>query len=298
MRMALRTSLNVRLVLVGTAIGLAAIVNVALMIAGVRALLFAPAPADWVGFEAIAERVRQGLDPYADPAHAFRWSPLAAYALGPITDLGLPAWRLGSFLALLTLPRRILVLALATFPFWIDIALASNLTVSFVLAWHARTNAAAALGFAAVAFLVPRPLYVPMLAWLWLRRGRLRLPLLVLMAVAVAGAWATGWIEEWIAVLLTTNDSEMNNTNNLAPSAAIGLWWAFVAWPLAFLAFRRGWVGLASILASPYWLAYYWIFPLLDARHLAFRKAVGARVRAVRQRGSPRPQPREDSRPG
>jgi hypothetical protein len=157
------------------------------------------------------------------------------------------------------------VLLLLTAPFWLDVALGNNLVFSFVLAWHARSSRAAALAFVAFAFLVPRPLYVPLLVWIWLAHPRWRVPIGAVALLSLVGAFATGWADEWLRVLATTSESEAANVNNFAPSAFLGVLWVVLAWPLAVIAYRRGWIGLSSVLASPYWLPYYFVFLILDA---------------------------------
>lgn len=47
--------------------------------------------------------------------------------------------------------------------------------------------------------------------------------------------------------------------------------------PLAVIAFRRGYIGVASLLANPYWLPYYLLLPILD---LTGHRATRPRTRA------------------
>ena len=60
--------------------------------------------------------------------------------------------------------------------------------------------------------------------------------------------------------------SEVQNPLNLSPSQLIGWAWAPVGIVLAILVARRERIGIASILASPYFLPPYGLMALLDLR--------------------------------
>jgi hypothetical protein len=235
------------------------------MIAAWHGLLFgAETRPDWQGLVDAANRIASGADPYIGQTFAFRWSPLAAWLLVPAVAAGLFAWQVLHVAALALLPRRLIIAGLACFAFWADLAMGNAVTFGFAFAYLALTGRrSGVLAFTVYALLVPRPLYIPILLWLWLRDRQHR-RLMFGIAVAVAGLTvATGYAWTWLDILLTSGQ-DIANTTNMAPSRIIGYAWV----PLGVLgsvwAFRRGWLGLASLLASPYWLPYYFLMVLLD----------------------------------
>lgn len=83
-------------------------------------------PTDWGIFESAAESIVAGTDPYVelDPtAHlAFRWSPIAAFLLVPITRLPFALGALLHAAALTLLPeRRVALLVAVSWPFALDL---------------------------------------------------------------------------------------------------------------------------------------------------------------------------------
>jgi len=254
-----------RRVAIRTAVGIALVANAVLMISAWHGLLFgAPIPPDWQGLVDAANRIASGADPYIGQTYGFRWSPLAAWLLVPVVAAGLFVWQLLHVAALALLPRRLVIAALACFAFWVDLAMGNVVVFGFALAYVALSGRrSGVLAFTVFALLVPRPLYIPILLWLWLREPENR-RLMLGVAVVVAGlTLATGYAWSWLDVLLGSGH-DIVNASNMAPSKLIGYAWVPLGVLGAVWAFRRGWLGLASLLASPYWLPYYFLIVLLD----------------------------------
>lgn len=174
-------------------------------------------------------------------------------------------WRLlhvAAALALPTWPMRLVTLV--SWPFWSDVEAGKVLV--FVLlagAWALRGYRAAIGAFLVMAILMPRPLMLPIVAWLLWQHPGSRVPFLGIFVVHALAVWATGWSEEWVGVLLESTD-EVASALRVGPSRFIGIAWAVVALPMAAWLTWRGRLGFASLLAAPYWLPYYLIMPVLE----------------------------------
>ena len=239
-------------------------VNVIAVAGLINASLHQSVPNDWVQLKMAADRISTGISPYTiEPPWTFRWSPVAAWILVPLTAVGPIPWMVAQFASLLALPRRIALLALVTVPFWADVYEGNILTFSFVLAVLAlRGSRLASLAFIGLAILVPRPLMVPVVVWLLWKRPDLRTPTAVIFAIhAVLVAFA-GYGTQWLQRLVTSGDEIA--LHNAGPSALIGVWWIPIGLALAVFFTWRGRLGLASLAASPYLILYYWLFGLLE----------------------------------
>jgi hypothetical protein len=240
------------------------VANFVLLAIAWRGILFAPPPPDWQGLVDAATRISQGQDPYAYQEFAFRWSPLAAWLLVPFAAAGLVVWQALHVAALAALPRKLAVLALACFAFWVDVGMGNVVVFGFVLAYLAMSRGRGfVIAFTVFALLLPRPLYVPLLVYLFMTRTQDRRAMVATAVVVAALTIATGWLPSWLTVLAASG-GDIANATNMAPSRLVGLAWLPIAWLIAFAAYRRGKVGLASLFASPYWLPYYFLMPLLD----------------------------------
>ncbi len=204
------------------------------------------------------------MDPYVGQTYAFRWSPLAAWILVPFAAAGLQVWQLLHVAVLFLLPRGMILVSIACFALWVDVAMGNVVTFGFVLAFLAMSGKRwGVLGFTVFALLVPRPLYIPLLIWLWLYNPDQRRGMVTAAAVIGVLTLATGYGASWLDMLLAST-GDIANSTNMAPSAVIGYAWIPLGIAASALAFRRGWIGLASLLASPYWLPYYFQMVLLD----------------------------------
>ena len=233
----------------------------------VNATLHRAEPNDWVQFRFAAERISSGVSPYTiAPPWTFRWSPVAAWILLPLTALGPIAWLLAQFASLLALPRRVALLALLTVPFWADVFEGNIMTFAVVLAVVAlgggRGCRIASLAYIGLVLLVPRPLMVPVAIWLLWKRPQLRLPALGLFTVHAVLVLIAGYGDQWLQRLATSSDEIA--LHNAGPSAIIGFWWIPIGLVLGAYLLWRGRVGLASLAVSPYLILYYWIYILLE----------------------------------
>lgn len=188
---------------------------------------------------------------------AYRYSPVFAYLFAPFAILGSTAWMFLHVGALLALPLRIAKVFPFLWPFWWDVGVGSNLIFVVVLSYHAlkgRTWAIAAV--LALSLLAPRPLMLPVVAWLLWQHPRTQLPFISGAIASVGLAYGTGHLASWVDILRSSG-SEVFMAFNVGPSAVIGGWWPLIGIPLALILTRRGHLGLASLMASPYWIPYY-----------------------------------------
>jgi hypothetical protein len=226
--------------------------------------------ADWSIFLEAARRAREGGELYAvEDDYAFRYSPLVAYAFAGIGVIGSLAWRALHVVAVASLVARDRLLAIVTllsWPFWFDVEAGNVMTFVFVAAAWALHGSSWGIGaFLALTILVPRPLMLPLAAWLLWRHPRTRIPFVVALVAHAVAALATGWGTAWLAALLDSS-AEVGSALNFGPSRVIGLAWVPIGLALAALLARRGRLGLASLAISPYWLPYYFLMPLLELR--------------------------------
>jgi hypothetical protein len=227
--------------------------------------------ADWASFVEAGRRITTGGEVYAvEPDYAFRYSPLLAYAFVVLAPMGVLAWRLlhaAALVVMVAADRRlwpVAVVALVSWPFWFDVEAGNLLTFVVVSgALALRGNRAGIAAFLVLALLVPRPLMLPLLAWLLWQEPEWRLPfagMAVLVAIATA---LTGLGGAWVTALVASTD-EMTSVLNFGPSRAIGAAWIPIGLALAaFLTWRRR-IGLASLAASPYWFPYYFLVLLWE----------------------------------
>jgi hypothetical protein len=256
-----RNPLRAALMVLG---GLVAAVSV---LFSIRTVIFmADVPFDWAIFVEAAERVTEGgLYEDGDPRYSYVYSPVLAYALGWLAPLGPVAWRLLHVVAALALPTWPLrVLVLIAWPFWHDVD-TGNLVVFVLLpaAWAMRGNRPAGYAFLALTLLVPRPLMLPLAAWLLWTDARYRIPFAAMFAVHAIAVFASGWGAEWVAQLLAAGNA-IQSAHNVSPSRFIGLWWLLIGVPIAAWLTMRGRIGLASLAISPYLLPQYLLMGALE----------------------------------
>jgi hypothetical protein len=184
---------------------------------------------------------------------------------GIIAPLGLLAWRLAHLAALAFLRDwRLVVLAMISYPFWFDVETGNLLTFVAVAGVAALRGSTIGTGiYLALFLLVPRPLALPLAAWLLWKRPGWRIPFAAMFVVQVTVVAALGLAGPWMGALLGSS-SEFHADLNLGPTAVIGAWWLVAAVPLAIWLTWRGRLGLASMAASPYWLPYYFLMLLLE----------------------------------
>lgn len=218
---------------------------------------------DWAQHRVAGERIASGASPYfIEDWYRFRWSPVAAWIMVPITALGPGAWAAAQIASLFTLPRWLALATLLAFPFWADVQAGNILAFTFVAGFHAlRGNRWAGAAFVAMALFVPRPLVLPLLAWLAWQRPPWRIPIVVAAAVSLGAAVVSGYHAEWLAMLLATGGEETHRFGaQILP-----------AWPLTGIAIAGlltvlGYPAAAGFALQPYWLPYYGVLLLLEVR--------------------------------
>ena len=199
--------------------------------------------------------------------HTWRYSPLALPVLIPIIWAG-PLALVGlhiAALALLARLGRVMFYAIAFSAFtWVDIAVGNMFTFVVVAAAFAlRGSRYGVLAYLALTVLMPRPVQLPLLAWLVWTRPDARWPLVAMVGVSIAASGALGLLEPWVGAL-TGSVSEVFAPYSFGLSAIIGEWWFVLGVPLAILLTRLRWPALAGLMLSPYLLPQYLALAVVD----------------------------------
>lgn len=217
-------------------------------------------------------------DPYA--VGGFRWSPPAAWIwVAAVLPLGLPLWQALHLVALALLRDwRVIGLGLLSWAFWQDLANGNVMTFVVVSAWWAlRGSRVGTAAFLVLCVLVPRPLMLPVLVWLLVRRPGTR-PWFALLVLSVVGlSVATGQMGGWAERLVATGQNELSSIWNIGPSKLIGAFWIPIGVTLAAALAWRGWLGMASIVIAPYLFPYYMLMGLIDVPRLLAGRASSTR---------------------
>ena len=226
---------------------------------GVRYLLLLPH--DWVALTTLTARVGttelylRGGEPTW-----FVWSPIAALLLAHVfIPLGYAFW-LGLHLASLVIIRnwRVAVLALLSVPFWADTIGGNTFVFVFAAGVAALSGSRwGAIGYLALCCLVPRPVQLPLALWLLWKRPDVRLPFAAMVSVTLAVALATGYLGDWLGVLIAIGRTNDVHFANLSPTKLIGVAWLAIGIPLSAWLTLKGYVGLAGLAISPYILPAY-----------------------------------------
>jgi hypothetical protein len=262
-----RPTRSVRFVLIAVAAGLLGAVNLYLAARSIG-LVASGAPAvDWEQYVEASRRVATGGDLYAvTDTYAYHYSPLLAALFGLLAPLGTLGWRALHVVAALALPSwPMRVIALLSWPFWYDVE-TGNVMIFVVLAgaWALAGSRWAAGIFFVLAILIPRPLMLPLVAWLLWRQPEWRVPVVAAFALHALAVVALGWGGEWLSALVAAG-GDVAIPSNVGPSRFIGtLPWVLIGLPLAAFLTWKGRIGFASLAASPYWLPYYLLMPLLE----------------------------------
>jgi hypothetical protein len=254
-------------------------------------------PVDFGYYQSAVSRFASGESLYVTTGgDSFNYNPLAAYVLAIIVPFGYPVWVAIHVVAAMLSPRPVGLVLLVTFPWWWDAALGNVVVVVFVFAaWAVRGHGWAIAATLFLALLIPRPLMLPVVAWLLWKFPKWR-PRFVLIAVLTGvSTLLTGEGAAWLAGILRTG-GDVNHYWNLSPSRFIGIAWIPFGAVLGILLARRGFVGLAALAISPYLLPYYAMFALLDIGRRpddpARMTLAGPISGAAHDRGPPRPSAR------
>jgi hypothetical protein len=242
------------------------IVNAVLVAVTLAAFFLADPGVDWQTYVVGSHRVfGTGLYDWQLGSLTFRYSPVAAYAFAVIAPIGFVGWLILHFAALATLPRRLALFTVISFPFWSDVYNGNLMTFVYVAA--ATALAGSEIGtilFFAFTLLAPRPLMFPITIWLLWRRPRWRPWFVGMFAGHAALVLATGEGPAWIHKLLATGGEDISTVRDWGPVNIIGPWWFLLGLLAAAWLLWRGRLGLASLAASPYWLAPYLLMALLE----------------------------------
>lgn len=220
-----------------------------------RSLMFLPN--DWQVWTWLPGWIESGRL-YA-PEHWIVWSPPAMWFMAfVVVPLGYAAWWAAHLLALLTLPRVVAVLTVVSVPFWMDAMNGQTIVFQFVTGYLAlRGSRAGTVAFLALAVLIPRPLVVPLTAWLLWREPWTRLPFMGMGLGVVGAAALSGDLLPWIGNMLAIGRDNSDHFANLSPTRIIGAAWLVVGVPLAGVLTYYGRVGWAGLALSPYLLPNY-----------------------------------------
>jgi hypothetical protein len=240
--------------------------NFVLLAITIRGFFVGGAGYDWLIYLEAGRRVLSGELFEWSGAYAWSYSPLLAYGFAFLAPIGIAGWSLLHFGALAFLPaRRLAVLGLISWPFWVDLYNGNTMTFVFVAAAAALGGSSVGtFAYLGLCALMPRPLMLPLLVWILWRRPAWRLRFVLVAIVSLAGAFATGFLPSWVGALLGVGDAVAVSSRDIGPSAVIGPAWVAVGALLAAILTVRGRLGWASLAASPYWLPQYLLMLLLE----------------------------------
>lgn len=232
---------------------------------------------DWMIVTNAGERIAAGLNPYAtlvDATHsAFRWSPVAAWLFWVLSPLGALGWAALHLLALAAFRSwRLALVAGVSWPFIVDLLGGNAMIFVVVIAYWALRGKPWAIGaFLVVTLLIPRPLMLPLAAWLLWHHPEWRSRAVAIFAVHAVAVLLVGWGPEWIARLVDS-PADIGSDFNVGPSRFIGSWWLLAGIPLGVWLTVRGRIGLAGLSVSPYVLPYYLLMAVLELVPMRLRR--------------------------
>ncbi len=243
--------------------------NVVLVVITIYGFFVSDAGYDWAIYVEAGRRALSGGLYEWEGIYAWSYSPLMAYAFSVLAPIGFAGWSALHVAALAALRDwRLAAITVLSWPFWADVYNGNTMVFVFVAAVAAmRRSTSGTAAYVGLALLMPRPVMLPVLAWILWKQPRWRLYFPV-VAVAYAGlVLATGQGFAWLETLTTVSDAVAVSSRDIGPSALIGGWWALIGAILAVVLTLYGRVGLASLAASPYWLPQYLIMTLLELVH-------------------------------
>lgn len=235
--------------------------NVVLLLYTVPAV---PVPDDWRLWSRMPSAIAEGSIYLREGGLPFVWSPLMAPVMAVVVAVGFWPWAL-AHVAVIGLLRdwRLIALVLLSAGFWTDVASANTFTFIFVAGVLAiRGNRWASIAYLALFLLMPRPVQLPLAAWIVWKMPELRWPAFALFAIHLAAVLITGYAQEWLLAMVLYGYSP---AWNVGPTAIFGMGWFLVGAPLAgalTLAGRVGWAGLAI---TPYLIPIYLLMALLPS---------------------------------
>ncbi|HEX7069427.1 MAG TPA: hypothetical protein VF190_01425 [Rhodothermales bacterium] len=223
---------------------------------------------DWDIMVEAGRKIVAGEDPYFAPVGisdgTWRYSPLLAYAFAVVEPIGKVGWLIVPF-AMLALLRdwRLIAVFLVSAPFWWDVESGlSFIEIPLAALVALRGSRSAALALVAMAVLMPRPMMLPLVGWFLWQRPYLRLPGAIIALALTAGAFLTGWGDEWIKAMLSVA-SASSESGQIRLTTLLGPFWLVMPALAAWLTWR-GQIGLAALAISPYWTPTYPMLLVLD----------------------------------
>jgi hypothetical protein len=260
-----------------TALVTANLVLVAITFAG---FFVSDAGYDWLIYREAGERAISGGLYDWEGIYAWSYSPPLAYVFTLLAPIGFAGWSILHAVALLALrDKRIIAITAVSWPFWVDLYNGNTMTFVFVAAVAATRGSTIGSGaYLSLALLMPRPLMLPLLAWILWKQPPWRLYFPAMVGVFAVVVLLTGQLGPWIQTLTGVGEAVAASSRDLGPGALIGWWWLPMGAVLAVVLTYFGRVGLASVAASPYWLPHYLLMTLLE---LANPARAGAPRRAA-----------------
>ena len=246
-----------------TAIVTANLVLVAITIYG----SFVSSPGyDWSIYVEAGRRVLNGGLYRWEGNYAWSYSPLLAYIFAVLTPIGLIGWSLLHVAAIGILRDRWLaVVTFASWPFWADLYNGNTMVFVFVAAVAAMRRSTVGTGaYLVISLLMPRPLMLPVLAWVIWKQPQWRIRFALMAAAYGALVLATGEAADWLRTLTTVTGAVAVSSRDVGPEIFLGGWWLWIGAILAVVLTFRGRLGLASVAASPYWLPQYLLMVVLE----------------------------------
>lgn len=246
-----------------TALWAANLVLVAITISG---FFLSDAGYDWEIYREAGRRALSGGLYDWEGIYAWSYSPLLAYGFALIAPLGYAGWTALHVAALAGLrDGRLALITAASWPFWADVYNGNTMVFVFVAAVAAmRGSTLGSAAYLGLALLMPRPLMLPLVAWILWTQPKWRLYFPIMVGAAAALVLATGEGRAWLDTLTGVGEAVAASSRDIGPSQLLGTWWLPVGLGLAAFLTVTGRIGFASIAASPYWLPQYLIMVLLD----------------------------------
>jgi hypothetical protein len=221
-------------------------------------------PVDWQLIRQLPTAVQDGNVYLIESAGVhFLWSPVMAWLMAGVAMLGYWPWvALHVGAALLLRPIWLAALLLVSYGFWFDTA-EGNIVVFMVVAavLALQGNGAGRIAFLALMILAPRPIGLPLAAWILWVDARVRWPAGALFALHTFLVLLSGDLVTWLGALWTAG---LAPGITIGPTAWFGRWWLVVGVPLGVWLARKGYFGWAGLAFAPYVTPQYVIWPLID----------------------------------
>jgi hypothetical protein len=238
-----------------------------LLVIGSNAFTLIAYPVDWGVLAQIPSRLSDGTLYVHDQAYNYIWSPAAAWIIAlAVLPLGYHVWFVLHAVSLAVLrDRQLIGLAVCSLPLWVDAGLGNTLAFVFVTAALAiRGSHGGRLAYLALCALMPRPLQLPLAAWLVVRDPTVRVPFAAMVTGVVGFSVATGDLGDWVAVMGPLAAAQAAGGANLGPTRFLGAGWLLIGIPLGAWLAMRGRLGLAGLAITPYLFPQYLLFALLE----------------------------------